>query len=303
MKKIEKKPRFDINKLERYSFEKGKIAKNVARIMFNWPEYANGQDYRSVNELNDILDEVGKDDEIDVVILTGTGRWWSGGAAIKNPYGGWEYDYDGIGYDKLDVLDKDPEKYLLGERAEIENCMRILRMPQIVIGAINGACIGMTTDIAAACDFRIASENAFFGVNQVVLGVQCLSGYALFPPLVGLSQAKRLYLHGPLLFPDYVRAKEAREIGLVDEVVPADKFVERVELVARDIAAIPRQTTRLIKETFNLPLIASLEESSHRSNLGQIWLRGLGFRESHRRASQILLEKYRGAGRKAVAQK
>ncbi len=110
MKKIEKKPKFDINKLERYSYEKGKIAKNIAKIMFNWPSHANAQDYRSVNELNDIFDEVGKDDEVDVVILTGVGKWWSSGSAA-----GWvgrEFDYDGIGYNKLDILDKDPEKYL-----------------------------------------------------------------------------------------------------------------------------------------------------------------------------------------------
>lgn len=297
MDRIKNKPKFDINKLERYSYEKGKIAPNIAKIMFDWPEHANAQDYRSVNELNDILAEVAQDDEVDVVILTGAGKWWSGGASLTT---GWEYDYDGIGYDKLDVLDKDPEKYMLGEWAEIENSLRILRMPQIVIGAINGACIGMTVDIATACDMRIASDKAFFALNQVVMGLQCLSGYALFPYIMSVSKAKRLYLKGTRSYPNYVLAPEAKEIGLVDEVVPADQFEARVAEVALDIASIPRQTTRLIKETFNFPIIAKLEESTHRSNLGQVWLRynSPRFRADHKRSYQVILDKYRGAGRK-----
>ncbi|MFC1990744.1 enoyl-CoA hydratase/isomerase family protein [Chloroflexota bacterium] len=296
MSKIKNKPEFNINKLERHSYEKGKIGKNIAKIMFDWPAAANSQDYRAVNELNDILEVVSNDDEVDVVILTGAGKWFSSGAYLR----GWEYDYDGVFHDKLDILDKDPEKYMMGERAEVENNLRILRMPQIVIAAINGACIGMVNDIAAACDTRIASEKAFFGLVQIAQGLQSLNGYALFPPIMGLSKAKRFYLKGSLSYPDYMGAKEAKEMGLVDEVLPADQFEDRVNELTRDIASIPRQTTRLIKETFNLPIIASLEESSQRSNLGQVWIRQNNprFRADHKRAFQTVLDRHKTASQK-----
>jgi hypothetical protein len=136
------------------------------------------------------------------------------------------------------------------------------------------------------------SRWAIFGVNEALMGLTPLN-MGVLRQLMGPSQAKRFMLRGARSFPNYMDAEEARFTGLMDEDVDGEDFNEHVVAVAQDIADMPAEQCRLIKETMNLPVIEDAEETATRQFLLQTALRGRDFQREQR---QKLADNYAGAG-------
>lgn len=124
-----------------------------------------------------------------------------------------------------------------------------------VVGAVNGFALGGGCELALACDIRIASENAKFGLPEASLGIiPAAGGTQRLPRLVGLSRAKDWVLTG-----DIYDAKEAERIGLVSRVVPISDLMHTAKDVARKILARSPLAIRLAKMALNASSRAPLE--------------------------------------------
>lgn len=185
----------------------------IGYVTMNRPKALNALNTEVVAELDDLFTKIEADDEVKVVIITGAGRAFIGGADIV---------YMGA----LDGL-KGREFVMQGQAVmdKIEN------LSKPVIAAINGFSLGGGNELAMSCDIRIASEAAKFGQPEVNLGI--IPGYGgtqRLPRLVGKGVAKKLILTGAM-----IGAEEALKIGLVDEVVPAEELMTKVEEMAKTI--------------------------------------------------------------------
>jgi enoyl-CoA hydratase len=121
-------------------------------------------------------------------------------------------------------------------------CHAFRRLPVPVIARIDGYALGAGLELACACDLRVASERAIFGMPEVRIGIPSVVEAALLPKLVGYGRARRLLLTG-----ETIAAEEALSWGLVDAVAPSDDLDEAVERLARSILAAGPQAIRLQK--------------------------------------------------------
>jgi E-phenylitaconyl-CoA hydratase len=184
----------------------------IAIFTLNRPEALNSIDPESLEQLSRALIDFRDDDAMMVGIITGAGdRAFSVGADIKT---------------MLPEIKKSKGQPSAGP----PTIMRGLDLWKPLIAAINGACLGGGLEIALACDLRIASENATFGLPEVTLGlIPGWGGTQRLPRVVPLANAAELLLTGrPIV------ALDALRIGLVNKVVPLEELMP----TARQIAEI-----------------------------------------------------------------
>lgn len=187
--------------LETMGWEKdGKIA----RILFNRPQFLNAMSNQATIDINTVADAIAKQDDVRVVVITGTGRSFSTGIDLKQ-----------LSTDQIEMV----------YHRRWERALRIFEtMEKIVIVGIKEYCLGGGLQLALACDIRVAADNAILGLPAIKeslipgLGTYRLSHY------VGLGRAKRLVLSG-----ENVNAQDAYAMGLVDYVVPLAEFETRLE--------------------------------------------------------------------------
>ena len=130
----------------------------------------------------------------------------------------------------------------------------IQNFPHPVIGAINGFALGGGCELAMACDIRLASDKAKLGQPEVNLGViPGFGGTQRLPRLVGRGKAMQLILTGEM-----IDAREALRVGLVEEVVPHDKLMDRAMEIAKLICAKAPLAIKAAKECINRGLEVSL---------------------------------------------
>src|SRR5689334_11003081 len=122
-------------------------------------------------------------------------------------------------------------------------CDALRRLPVPVIARIEGYALGAGLEVAAACDIRIASENARFGMPEVKVGIPSVIEAALLPSLIGWGRTRRLLLTG-----ETVDAATALRWGLVEEVVPPAALDMAVERSLDAILACGPRAIRLQKE-------------------------------------------------------
>lgn len=165
-------------------------------------------------ELSDVIDGLQAAD-VRAIVVTGSGRSFSAGA---------------------DPADLRSIRTAREARRAAETGQKMLdrleRSSRVVVAAINGLCLGGGLELAMACHLRYCSDRARLGLPEITLGlIPGLGGTQRLPALVGASRALSLVLTG-----DTVAAAEARQIGLVDEVVPAADLMPEVMKLARRIA-------------------------------------------------------------------
>ncbi len=186
----------------------------IGWITINRPEKLNAMNIETIEELRAVFKEFGDDPEVRAVIFTGAGeKAFIAGADIS------------------EFIHLDAEKGREYARRGQELTLAIENFPKPVIAAINGYALGGGTEFALACHIRLASENAKLGQPEVKLGI--IPGYGgtqRLARLVGKGQAMEMILSGRI-----VEAGEAREIGLVNKVVPAAKLLEAAEALAKEI--------------------------------------------------------------------
>jgi enoyl-CoA hydratase len=124
-----------------------------------------------------------------------------------------------------------------------EVCDGLRRLPVPVIARLDGYALGAGLEIAAACDLRIASERAVFGMPEVRVGIPSVIEAALLPSLIGWGRTRQLLLTG-----ESISADEALRWGLVERVVPAASLDDAVEAMLEAILACGSNALRLQKE-------------------------------------------------------
>jgi 2-(1,2-epoxy-1,2-dihydrophenyl)acetyl-CoA isomerase len=217
-----------------------RVADRIATLTLNRPEKLNAFKDDMREALPPALDRIASDPDARVLVITGAGRAFSAGGDIQHML---DLQSRGASYEEfLPLLDT-------GRKA----VRRLTALPIPTIAALNGPAAGGGLNLALACDLRIASERATLGETFVRLGLHIDWGGAYFlPRLVGLAKALELCWLGEM-----IDAEEARRIGLVNRVVPHERFAEEVRTLASRLASAPQTSVRLTKRT----LRASLERS------------------------------------------
>jgi enoyl-CoA hydratase/carnithine racemase len=218
----------------------------IAYITLNRADALNALDDVLNTELYTVWEEFAKDDSLDVAILTGAGKAFCSGADLKTFIPKWE---------KATMLDVRNNADAPGIGGGITRGQHRINKP--IIAAINGYAIGGGFELALACDIRIASEKAKFGVFEVRYGLhQGDGGIVRLVAIAGVATALDLTLTGR-----EVDAGEAYRLGLVNKVVAHDKLMETAEQYASMILANSQQAIRSAKETILSVVGRSLDEA------------------------------------------
>jgi len=213
-------------------------SEGIATITLNRPEALNAFSKEVVDEVLQALEDVRNDENARVVILTGAGeKAFSAGADIKAMKG-------------MNAL-KARELSLMGEKL----CDALENLEKPVIAAINGYALGGGLEVAMACDFRIAVENARVGQTEVNIGlIPGWGGTQRLTRLVGKMKAKELVFSGKI-----IDAKTAEQLGILNLVVPADKFRETVRQFALELAQKAPVAIKVAKALINKGADMSLD--------------------------------------------
>jgi enoyl-CoA hydratase len=202
------------------------IDEDIAIIKINRPKALNAINADVVGDINGALDEMDGNPAIRVLILTGEGdKAFVAGADISQM----------VNLDPLQLRKFSLNLHDLGFRME--------SLPVPVIACVNGFALGGGTEIAMASDFIYASENAKFGQPEINLGIiPGFGGTQRLPRLVGKGMAKELCMTGVI-----ISAQEAKEIGLVNKVFPADTLWEETMKTAKVLASKGRFSLMAVK--------------------------------------------------------
>jgi enoyl-CoA hydratase/carnithine racemase len=209
----------------RVEYEAAAEGGRVARLVIDHRARGNSLDRPLLQEIADRLLMVAADPELRLAVLTGAGgRAFVGGADIA----------------ELAGLDRESARgfITLVHRC----CAGLRRLPVPVIARIDGYALGAGLEIAVACDFRVASETATFGMPEVAIGIPSVVEAALLPALVGAGRARQLLLSG-----ETIGAREALAWGLVHAVAPTEALDAAVERLAQPILAAGPRAIRLQK--------------------------------------------------------
>jgi enoyl-CoA hydratase/carnithine racemase len=196
------------------------IQDRIAIVTLNRPDDRNTVTYRMLDELLHVIDRVDHDDDVRVVVVTATGRFFSAGTALAAGDG---FAAGSEGFRPLRGGNRD----VGGELA-----IRIFNLRKPVFAAVNGTAVGIGVSMILPMDVRIAAEDARFGLPFVRRGIVPESCSTWFlPRIVGISRAVEWAVTGRI-FP----AAEALAAGLVSETVPAKRVLARAMEIAGDIA-------------------------------------------------------------------
>jgi enoyl-CoA hydratase len=200
---------------------------NVAILKFNRPKALNAVNPDVFHEMNDAIDRIEEDSSIKVLILTGQGE--------KAFVAGADIAY------MIDLSPLQARKFSLDGQ---DLLFRLERLPIPVIACVNGFALGGGCEIAMACDFIYASENAKFGQPEINLGlIPGFGGTQRLSRLLGKAMAKELCMTGVI-----ISAREARDIGLVNKVFPQDKLWEETMKTANVMAKKGKVMLKAIKD-------------------------------------------------------
>lgn len=219
----------------------------IASITLNRPEVLNALNTKLSEEMRIAIEEVGSDNTVRVLVITGAGRGFCAGGDLK----------------ELPLTPGNPaaSQKALAEWHKI--LLSIRRLDKPVIAAVNGVAMGGGMDLALMCDIRIASENARFGEAYVRIGgIPDSGGTYLLPRLIGTARACELLLTG-----DVIDSREAERIGLVNKVVPAEQLESATRELAARLAGGPPISMGLIKRAIYLSETQNLESALHTAAL------------------------------------
>ncbi len=195
---------------------------SISTLTLNRPESLNAMTHTMGEELNHAFRAVRDDSKVRALVITGAGRGFCAGEDVKQRPA-----------DSAEVRARATPlgKLARGPLAPIDFADTFRNMPKPVIAAVNGAAVGQGLSLALACDMRIATDTARFGAVWTLRGIPPESaGAFLLTQLVGPAKACELIFGGKI-----IGAAEAKEIGLVNEVVPAAEFAEATQAFAAEM--------------------------------------------------------------------
>ena len=241
---------------ERYKYLKIEKIDKVALITLNNP-VMNSINSEMHKEIEDVLLDIAKDEEMNVAVLTGAGKHFSVGGDVK------EMKTSFVDHSFIPAIKMDTAYRIIAN---------MLNLQKPIIAAVNGQAVGLGANLALLCDVVIASKNARFGDPHIKLGlVTGDSGALIWPLLIGPSRAKEYLMTG-----DFIQAKEAERIGLVNRVVTQDQLLPTAMALAQRLANGPikaicwtkMSVNQVLRQRMNLVLPLSLATEYLSMHLG-----------------------------------
>ena len=216
------------------------VAEGVATITFNRPKVLNAMNSEVMAELAHALKACDQDDAVKALILTGSGeKAFVAGADISQ------------------MQNNTPAEVTKFMELGQETLRFLETMGKPSIAAVNGFALGGGTEIALACDMRIASENAMFGQPEILIGIlPGWGGTQRLPRLVGMGIAKELILGG-----GQINAQRAYEIGLVNKVAPLTSLMDEAQKMAGKFTKLPGFALKMAKNSINYGYDMSLDNA------------------------------------------
>ena len=206
----------------------------ILTISINRPEDMNAVNEQLHGEFSTIFIDAEYDDDIDIVILTGSGKAFCAGDDLK-----WLLGIHG---------DPVATSYHISHDRKIQNAM--LDMEKPIIAKVNGPAIGLGCSLALFCDFIYATPRSKFADPHVSVGlVAGDGGCVMWPQLIGYARAKKFLLTGEIML-----ANDALEMGLITEVVNEDKIDEEVQELAEKLRDGAKYAIRWTKTSINAGL-------------------------------------------------
>ncbi len=208
----------------------------VACVTLNRPKALNALNNEMMGEVTEVLTELEHDEEIKVIILTGSEKAFAAGADIKEI----------SSKTHLDIYQQD----FIADHWEMA-----ARCTKPIIAAVAGYALGGGCELAMMCDFIIAADNAKFGQPELSIGViPGAGGTQRLTRFVGKSKAMDMILTGRMM-----DAQEAERSGLVSRVVPAGELLKEVMEIADKIASMSQPSVKMAKECVNAAYETTME--------------------------------------------
>ncbi|RMD49695.1 MAG: enoyl-CoA hydratase [Alphaproteobacteria bacterium] len=216
----------------------------IAHLTMNRPGALNALSDAMIDALQAEFDRLRADRSIRVVILSGAGKGFCAGHDLKEMTAGRQAPDGGRAY----------FRDLFGRCARM--MMTIRKLPQPVIAQVHGVAVAAGCQLVASCDLAVAAEGTRFGVNGVNIGLFCST------PMVALSRnVPRKVAFEMLTTGELIDAARAREVGLVNRVVPAERLAGETGALAATIAGKLAAAVRIGKEAFYNQIEMSLPEA------------------------------------------
>lgn len=214
----------------------------IGLILIDRVEAQNAVRAESLSEICSALDDLISDDSIAGIVLAAEGRHFVAGADFRFLEG----------LKEMSPLQVKEQIYTKFQGA----AKRIYQCPKPTVAAVQGAAITVGCELAIACDFRLCSERAHFQESWIRLGLMPpLGGLFLLPQIVGLARASEMVLQGRA-----IKAEEAKQIGLVNELVSETELRDRAIALAEELTALPPQAYRMVKEGLHRGMESSMEK-------------------------------------------
>ena len=215
---------------KKYTCFKVNVADHIANLVLSRPDELNTMSRDFWIELGDVLEEINKDSDIRVVVMSSTGKHFCAGMDLNAFSNGVDNIPD----------DKKPDHARIGEAVyrvakelqEYISTLEKIRVP--VIAAIHGGCIGGAVDLVTACDIRLASQDAFFCIQEINIGMAADVGtLQRLPKIIPDSKMREMAYTGRRMYAD-----EAKENGLVSNTYEShEKLLEAANELAKEIAS------------------------------------------------------------------
>lgn len=205
------------------------VEAGVALLKVNRPKALNAVNMGVLEDLSRAFQDLEKDENVKVIILSGEGKAFVAGADIK----------------AMVTMSSDEARQFSAAGHALTALMGRIGKP--VIAAVNGFALGTGMELAMACDFIYAADSAKFGQPEINLGIiPGHGGSQRLPRLIGKAGAKELIYTGVI-----IGAQEAKELGIVNKVFPAEELMAEAKKVAALIASKGAWSVRLAKSAVN----------------------------------------------------
>lgn len=216
-----------------------KKVENIGLLIISRPDHLNALNKVVLSELDKILDDFSKDQDLRCMIITGDGeRAFVAGADIN----------------EMINMDKEQARQFSILGKSVMQKIQQFKIP--IIAAVNGYAIGGGCELALSCDIIIASENAVFSQPEVSFGIiPGWGGTQRLPLRIGIGNAKSIIYTG-----EHIKASEALAIGLADRLVGKDELLKEAMELAKKIASKSRSTIIAAKKAINNTYFLDIEK-------------------------------------------
>ncbi|HEV8712284.1 MAG TPA: enoyl-CoA hydratase/isomerase family protein [Candidatus Binatia bacterium] len=224
----------------------------VTLLRVNRPDQRNAIDFATMDELEEALTILERDEALRALVLTGGGDTFVSGGDLKD----------------FQVLVTAEDGRRMAQRMG-GILARVSRLPVPVIAALNGPAVGGGTEVALACDLRVAATNAYFSFRQVTMGIMTAWGGA--PRLLALLGFSRALYY--LLTAERITPEQALQMGLVQRVTPEGQAVAGALELARQLGGQPPLAVRAIKRTLQQIMGVSFDAAAavEVQEFGAVW--------------------------------